>query len=369
MVRYRFSKEINKEFSKTLRSRVNGYFKDNGINPRANQKMVLKSLLITGFYLGVYAIVLFSGITNIYAMFGLWFLLGVGQTFIGTAVMHDVLHGSFSKNKLVNTLMELPIIAIGVEPTIWKIQHNVLHHTYTNIEHADEDIASRYVLRMTENQPRKWFHKYQQYYATFLYSLLTIIWMTAKDFIKLNTYYKENLITPKKAAFTFLNIIFRRVVFYTMFLVIPLYTLDFTPFQIVMMFLTMLLTSGLALSIIFQTAHVLQECVTMEQNEELIEENWYVHQLMTTSNYAPKSKWITYFFGCLNFQVEHHLFPNISHVYYPEISKIVKATAKEYGIPYNSIDTFGGAIKSHYGMLKQLGQHDNVVATSTFMYA
>lgn len=369
MIKYKFSKEINQRFSKTLRSRVNGYFKENGINPRANKTMVLKSLLLTGFYLSIYAIVLFAGISNTMAMFGLWFLLGIGQTFIGTAVMHDVLHGSFSKNKFTNALMELPIIAIGVEPTIWKIQHNVLHHTYTNIEHADEDIASRYVLRMTDNQPRKWFHKYQHYYATFLYSLLTIIWMTAKDFIKLNTYYKQKLITPKKAIFTFFNIIFRRAIFYVIFLVIPLHTLDFSAQQIVLMFLTMLLTSGLALSIIFQTAHVLQDCITLEQDEELIKENWHVHQLMTTSNYATENKWITYLFGGLNYQVEHHLFTNISHVYYPEISKIVRETAKEYNIPYNNIETFGGAIKSHYSMLKELGANDNVVSTSTFRYA
>ena len=274
MIRYRFSKEINQDFSKSLKSRVNSYFKDNGISPRANSTMVIKSLVATVLYFSIYFIILFSGITNLTFIFGLWMLLGAAQAFIGTSVMHDVLHGSLTKNKLLNFGLQIPVIAIGVEPTIWKLQHNVLHHTYTNIEHADEDIASRYVLRMTENQPRRWFHKYQHYYVTFLYSLLTIIWMTAKDFIKLGKYYKTGLVSSKKEAFkTLLNIILHRAIFYFTFLVLPIYVLDFPPLLVVAMFVSMLMVSGVVLSIIFQLAHVVEDCVTLDQDEEKINEN------------------------------------------------------------------------------------------------
>ena len=369
MIRYRFSKEINQDFSKSLKSRVNSYFKDNGISPRANSTMVIKSLVATVLYFSIYFIILFSGITNLTFIFGLWMLLGAAQAFIGTSVMHDVLHGSLTKNKLLNFGLQIPVIAIGVEPTIWKLQHNVLHHTYTNIEHADEDIASRYVLRMTENQPRRWFHKYQHYYVTFLYSLLTIIWMTAKDFIKLGKYYKTGLVSSKKEAFkTLLNIILHRAIFYFTFLVLPIYVLDFPPLLVVAMFVSMLMVSGVVLSIIFQLAHVVEDCVTLDQDEEKINENWSVHQLMTTSNFAVDNKIITYLFGGLNYQVEHHLFPNICHVHYPAISKIVKATAQEYGIPYHCQNTFGSALKSHYAQLKELGRSDSLPVTSTLIY-
>lgn len=369
MIKYKFSKNINKEFSKALRLNVNAYFKDNKLSRQADSGMMLKVFLVTAFYLGIFTVILFAGISNVAILFLLWMLLGAGQALIGTCVMHDVLHGSFSNKKWVNRLMQIPIALIGVEPSIWKIQHNVLHHTYTNIENADEDIASRYVLRLTENQPRKWFHSYQHWYVTFFYSLLTIIWMTAKDFIKLFKYYRAELVTKKQTAGIFLNIVFRRAVYYGLFLVLPIQMLDVSAGMVVLMFVSMLVVSGLSLSIIFQTAHVVQDCVALQEDEELIKRNWYVHQLMTTSNYAPGNKWVTYLFGALNYQVEHHLFPNISHIHYPELSKIVQATAKEYGIPYNSKPTFGAAIKNHYQHLKSLGKNDSLAVISNFTYS
>lgn len=368
MIRYKFSKEVNQEFSKTLRVRVSGYFKHNNISRKANALMVNKVIFASLVYFAIYGVMMFTNISSLPLMYMLYMLLGLGQTFIGTSVMHDVVHGSFSKNKWVNALMHIPVVAIGVEPTVWRIQHNVLHHTYTNIDDADEDIASRYVLRMTENQPRKWFHSFQHYYVTFFYSLLTIIWVTVKDFIKLKGYAKAGLVTTKEAFFAVLKVLGTRIVYYGMFLVAPAYFLDYTFLQVLLMFISMLFVSGLLLSIIFQMAHVVQDCVAMQQDEELIKENWYVHQLMTTSNFAIHNKYITYFIGGLNYQVEHHLFPDVCHVHYPELSKIVRETAEEYGIPYHCQSTFGSALASHYKHLKDLGQNDMAQVRSGFVY-
>ena len=80
-----------------------------------------------------------------------------------------------------------------------------------------------------------------------------------------------------------------------------------------------------------------------------------IHQLKTTANFAKHSKLVTWYVGGLNFQIEHHLFPNICHVHYKKISNIVKATAEEYGILYNDKKTYFGAVRSHYKMLKELG--------------
>lgn len=370
MIRYKFSKQINLEFATTLRSRVNAYFKDNDISKKANTHMVTKSIFATTLYFALYFVILFSGISSMPLMFGLWMLLGAAQAFIGMSVMHDVLHGSFSKNKAVNTLMQIPIIGIGVESTLWQLQHNVLHHTFTNIEHADEDIAPRYVLRLTEHQTRRWFHRYQHYYVTFFYSLIVILWMTSKDFLKLAHYKKTGLIATNKAAMhTLLRILYKRTLFYGVFLVIPMFVLNFSPWIVLLMFISMLAVSGLVLSIIFQTAHIVEECATIKQDEHLIEENWHVHQLMTTSNFGINSKWVTYFSGSLNYQVEHHLFPDICHVHYPQISKIVQTTAAEYGIPYNCQKTFGSAVMSHFAHLRELGKRDVIASKATVSYS
>ena len=86
-----------------------------------------------------------------------------------------------------------------------------------------------------------------------------------------------------------------------------------------------------------------------------MEHNWFAHQLHTTSNFASNSRLFSWFVGGLNFQVEHHLFPNICHVHYKKISPIVKKTAEEFGLPYHSFRTFFDALSCHTRQLKKLG--------------
>ncbi len=357
MIHYKFAKDLDRHFSDTLKIRVANYFTDNGIDRNANSDMVIKSIVAIGFYLFTYLVMVFSGISSVPILFGLWALLGVGQAFIGTAVMHDVLHGSYSKDKRINRIMTFAPIIIGVEPLTWKIQHNVLHHTYTNIEEADEDIAPRYVLRFTPNQPKRWFHRFQHIYVVFFYSIPIIIWATAKDFIKIFKYRKLGLIQPGRAlANAFIGVVFRKSIFYFIFLAVPMWALPVSAGMVIGMFITMLVVTGLVLSLVFQTAHLVPDLSFVEQEEEYIRQNWSTHQLLTTTNYATGNKFLTWFFGSLNFQVEHHLFPNICHVHYPQLAKIVKATALEFGLPYHEQKTFGSAIAQHFKMLYALGR-------------
>ncbi len=361
MVNYKFSREINAAFASTLKQRVNAYFEDNNISRNANRQMVLKTIVGLSYYFAVYFIIIFGGITHIPTLFLLWGMMGVGQAFIGTSVMHDVLHGSYTKSKKINNLMQIAVMSIGVEPSTWKIQHNVLHHSYTNIEDADEDIAPRYVLRFSINQPRRWFHRFQHIYVSFFYIIPVIIWMTAKDFIKLHKYRNLGLIKGRKAFIKlYLGTILRKFTYLFFFLLIPVYMLNVSTGLVISMFITQLVVAGTILSAIFQTAHIIPSCdiINPKDGEDTIKENWLVHQLLTTTNYAMKNKFITWFFGSLNYQVEHHLFPNICHVHYPAIAPIVQATTTEFGIPYHAERTFTDAVINHYKLLKDLGRYD-----------
>ena len=359
MIRYTFSREINAQFAKTLKQRVNDYFKENNLSKNANKEMVTKTIIGLSYYLGLYFIIVFGGITNIPLLFMLWMMMGVGQAFLGTSVMHDVLHGSYSKDKKVNNLMLLSVIAIGVEPITWKIQHNVLHHSYTNIEDADEDIAPRFVLRFTSNQPRRWFHRFQYIYVLFFYSIPIIIWVTLKDFIKIYKYTSLGLIKKGQELWKtlFLTIV-RKIIYLFFFLYIPIVALSLPVGLVILMYISQLLVTGMILSLIFQTAHIISSCDILEQEESKVEENWSVHQLLTTTNYAMDNKLLTWYFGSLNHQVEHHLFPDICHVHYPQLAPIVQKTAAEFGIPYNVENTFTDAVIGHFKLLKDLGKHD-----------
>lgn len=357
MVQYTFSRKLDQDFSNTLRKRVNAYFKDEGLQRGANGIMVIKSILIIAAFLAIYFVVLFGGITNTWLMFGLWGLMGLVTTIIGTSVMHDGLHGSFSRNKSINALVGASSRILGIAPEVWHMQHNVLHHTYTNIDHADEDIEYRYVLRFSPFQPKKWFHRYQHIYALFFYGISSVLWVLRKDFVKPFHFQKIGLIkTQKEFNRLYARIIAWKVFYYAYYLAVPIYVLPFPAWMVVLMFLVSHFITGVSMTLIFQSAHVVPAANFVEQEEKEVNENWSVHQLKTTANFASNNKWLTWIIGGLNHQVEHHLFPNVCHVHYPQISRIVKETAEEYNLPYHNQSTFAVAILNHFKMLRNLGQ-------------
>lgn len=356
-INYNFSKSDNVEFVKTLNQRVNAFFTANNISKTADSKMYTKTLVTFGFYVAIYLTILFSGVTNLFLVFTLWAMLGIGQALVGMCVMHDKVHGSYTRSKLTNLLLEIPIISIGVESIIWNIEHNFMHHNYTNVEGLDQDIHPRVIFRFSKNQPKKWFHRFQHIYATFFYGLLIIEWMSVKDYIKVLKYRKMNFFkTNARALQVALIITIKKSIFYLIFLGIPLWILPFSSFQIIGMFLTMLVVAGIVMTIVFQTAHVVPNADFLEQDNAGENESWHMHQLRTTSNFAIGNKLVTYLTGGLNHQIEHHLFPGVCHTHYPELAKIVKSTADEYEMPYHSYASLGEAISKHYALLKSLGK-------------
>ena len=123
-------------------------------------------------------------------------------------------------------------------------------------------------------------------------------------------------------------------------------------------FLLITMVTGFAISIVFQLAHTVEhtDFPIPSENSGKIESEWAIHQIHTTANFATKNKTISWLLGGLNFQIEHHLFPRISHVHYPAISKIIKKTCNEYGINYIEFPKMTNAIVSHIHYLKRLGQ-------------
>lgn len=359
MIRYKFSKKQDQAFTAALRARVNGYFRENGLDRNANAPMVIKSVCLFAWYLTPYFILVFGGITSVPVLMSLWVVMGLGKAFIGTAVMHDSLHGSYSKSKRVNAWVGLSAMIIGVDSLIWKIQHNVLHHTYTNIENTDEDILPRFLFRFSQNQPKMWFHRFQHIYAPLLYCVPLLEWLTTKDFLKAIDYRKMGLIKPGKAFRTEMAFIMARKFFYYIFLVaVPMFVIPVPPGLTLAMILISSGVTGIMLAMIFQTAHVVPSATFYKPESENIDHSWTAHQLLTTCNYGMGDKVLSWLLGGLNFQIEHHLFPDICHVHYPQIAPIVQQTTQEFGLPYYAVDSFGDAVASHFQMLRALGRSE-----------
>ncbi|MCV9385423.1 fatty acid desaturase family protein [Reichenbachiella ulvae] len=292
-------------------------------------------------------------------VFLLYLVSGLGMTGIGMGVMHDALHGSYSQNKWVNKVLGYSINIIGANASVWKIQHNVLHHTYTNIEGSDDDINMPFFLRFSPNTKHHRVHKYQHFYVWFFYGFLTLIWVTAKDFVRINRYKKIGYFKKKHDVFKELaKTILWKVIYYSYSLVIPIIMLPVSPWLVVGAFLFMHFFTGMFISVVFQTAHVMPSSEFPNPDEKgMMPDEWSVHQLVTTSNYAPRSKVFSWFIGGLNFQIEHHLLPHVCHVHYKQLSKIVLEKAEKYGIPYNTKPTFWDAICDHFRMMRALGQN------------
>lgn len=365
----KFNVNDRPEFFKELRLRVNEYFKEKKISRHANTSMVLKTIFMVCLYFVPFILMVTGIVTGVWPIIGMWVLMGLGMSGIGLSIMHDANHGAYSTNRFVNGALGYLVNFLGAYHANWKIQHNVLHHSFTNVDGHDEDIAKEGIMRFSPTQERKPFYKYQIIYAPFLYGIMTIYWFVAKDIIQVIRYHEKDLLKTQGLTKTtaMAELIFNKVWYIGIFLILPMFILSIAWWQTLLGFLLMHFICGLILAFIFQPAHVINETqfyVTDETGS--VENNWAIHQLLTTANFANGSGWFTWLIGGLNFQIEHHLFPHICHVHYKDLSAIVKKTAQEYNIPYHQHKSFYSALRSHFSLLHSLGtgKYDLKLATA-----
>lgn len=359
----KFAKDHNEDFYKVLQKRVNDYFKTNNIARHGNVKMVFKTIVMISLYVVPFLAMLLY-FQNPWMIFLMYVLMGFGMAGIGLSIMHDANHGAYSKNQMVNKVLGYVITLVGGHDVNWRIQHNVLHHTYTNVNGMDEDINPGSTLRFSPHEPRRAAHKYQHIYAWFLYGMMTILWSTSKDFKQLFRYRKMELLETQNVRFvsSLLILLLSKALYYIVVLGLPIYFCSqYIPiWGIIASYFTMHFICGVILGAIFQPAHVVPTSdYPLPDESGNIAADWAVNQLVNTSNFAPGARLFSWYVGGLNYQVEHHLFPNICHIHYRKISEIVKATALEYNLPYNSQRTWGDALVSHTKMLYDLGHYDN----------
>lgn len=353
-------------FGATVRKRVAEYLKANNKDRTGDYRIWIKVIILPLIYLVPFGLLFTEwAASNLLIFYGLWLVMGVGIAGCGLGIMHDAVHGALSKNKTVNRIVGMVLNLAGGHVMNWKIQHNVLHHSYTNIDGYDEDIDPGGVMRFSPHQPLKPIFKYQIYYAWFLYGLMTFSWATFKDFLQVKRYNEKGLIEAQGSTYgkeLFLTI-GNKVIYYSIFIVLPLLFIDVAWFHIPIAWFCMHFVAGLILACIFQPAHVMpsSEFPLPDKNNN-IEGDREVYQLLTTSNFAPTNRILSWYVGGLNYQIEHHLFPTMCHVHHRDVSAIVEKTAHEFGLPYNSEPTFFGALKKHASMLNKFGKEEVVVA-------
>ena len=353
-----FAKQDRLKFFRTLNSRVNNYFKENNISKAGNWKLHLKAVILFTVFLVPYFLILTSNMP-FWVHLLLTIVMGIGMAGLGMNVMHDGNHGSYSNKKWVNKIMGGTIYVLAGNVYNWQVQHNVLHHTYTNIPGHDEDLEAGRIIRFTKNAQWYSFHRFQHYYSVFLYGLLTFNWAITTDFKQMKDYIKRKLSygEPKSPKILWTTLIITKIIYVAIWIVLPI-VIGIVWWKLLIGFFVMHYTAGLILSIIFQLAHVVEETENPSPNElGEMENTWAIHQLFTTTNFAPKNWLVNWYTGGLNHQIEHHIFPHISHIHYSKIAKIVRETAQECNLPYYEYKTMRSAVIAHFKHLKELGMN------------
>ena len=355
-------KFVNKNktlFFSTLKKRVDSYFEEKNISKFADSVMVIKTIVLLSSYIIPFFLLIYIQ-PSFSLSLSLWILMGLSMAGIGMGVMHDGNHGSYSASKQINYLMGHVVNLVGASAFNWKIQHNIMHHTYTNVNGLDEDIEDKPMLRFSPHSPVKAYHKFQWIHAFLFYGLLTLYWIVLKDYVQFVKYIRNGVNTNTKAqnAVVLTKIILLKLFYFAVFFGVPLVFTAIPFYQILIGFLSMHFVAGIILSVTFQLAHTVEGTSHPLPDEKgNIENEWAIHQLNTTVNFSRNNKWLSWYVGGLNHQIEHHLFPKISHVHYPSIADIVKQTALEFNIPYLENKTLGQALRSHVKTLQGLSHN------------
>src|ERR1035438_1627815 len=245
----------NRFFYTALKSSVDAYFANNNLKKTGNWKLYAKTGVLVPSAIIIYLSLLIFPMPAVPGIL-LSGVLGFVLSSIGFNIMHDACHGSYSSHGWVNELLGLSLNALGGNAFLWKFKHNIIHHTYTNVDGVDDDIAKSPLMRQCTTQ--KWVpaHRFQHIYVVLVYAISSFAWVFIMDF---NKYFKRKILgTPLQKMSSEEHIIFWMTkIFYALFYIaIPVMAVGWKSWAIG--FACMHIVMGFALAIVFQLAHVVE---------------------------------------------------------------------------------------------------------------
>jgi linoleoyl-CoA desaturase len=323
------------------------------VSGRGTPSLWLKTVLILSAYAAVYAALVWAAAAWWQAV-PLAILLGIIAALIGFNIQHDGGHQAYGRRAWQNRLAAATLDLIGASSYLWQWKHAVFHHGFTNVPGQDTDIDVGRVLRLEPGQPLLAHHRWQHLYIWLLYGLMAPRWQLYDDFREVLTGRIGPHSVPRPKGRELTIFIAGKVIFITLIFGIPL---CFHPWwEVVLLYGLSAYSLGFTLSIVFQLAHNTGLVEFPQDQAGRLDRSWAEHQLATTADFSPRSPVLTWFLGGLNFQIEHHLFPHISHVHYPALAPIVAATCRTHDLTYRTHHTFIAGLAAHYAWLRAMGR-------------
>lgn len=348
---------------KTIRSRADKYFATVQAKKTANGFMWFKFLSLSLLVAFSYYLVMHS--VSFPMLFGSYLLLGFSFLTLGINVGHDAAHHCFTgKRGMDNGIFQLVFGLQGMCGYFWQMRHNFSHHIFPNINGNDSDMDLTPLLLINKNQKVYWFHKYQHIYAPFLYGIFSLVYIFLQDFAAFFRKTHGNLKIIKIPFFEWVKLISIKVLYVVNFILIPAYFTDFSLSQTIYAFLMMHFFLSIYLSFTFFISHHVQEVdyFDADPNVPVFATSWIKHQIITTIDFNPENKIANFLFGGFNLHIAHHVFPEVSHVHYPELTRIIRTTLEEFHLDWYKSFSFFGGVKSHlihlHNKSKELMHHD-----------
>ncbi len=339
-------------FTQELKHEVRQIFENDPHGRYANFSVFAKAIALLTAMFALYILLVFFSPSSFIVNGVLLLALSVVTVLVGFNVMHEGAHGSFSKKQWINQIFATAFDLFGVSSDLYKIKHVYFHHTFTNIYGYDGDVSEAPMLRMTPQQRIRGIHRWQAFFAPVLYGMVTMAWYFGDLFrMRLQKVGTQKFSKPSVA--TQLKIVLFKAIHLSLAILIPCY---FHSFQtVISAFLIYHFVTGLMVTLVFQAAHVVQKTTSMNS---IPDQDWHLHQIATTADFATESRMACWLLGGLNFQTIHHLFPNVSYRHFPAIQKILLRLAQKHRVEYLCYPSFSGAITSHFKELHQLGQSE-----------
>ncbi len=341
-------------FHSEVKRRVSQYFEETGLSQRDSPRMYLKTAILLAWFGASYFLLIFVA-TAWWQGLLLCSSLAFAMAGIAFAIQHDANHGAQSRNGAVNRIFGMTLDMLGASSYIWQWKHNIAHHTYTGLANADSDIDVPFG-RMVPAQPHRRHHRFQQFYIWGLYGIFVAYWHLFEDFKQVADARIAGHPFPRPRGWRLVEMIGGKLLFAGWAFVVPMF---FHPWWVVLIaYAAVSVVLSFILIAVFQLAHSVEEAAhpALPPGANEVPSAWAVHQVETTVDFSRKNRLLSWYVGGLNFQIEHHLFPRISHVHYPRIADIVETTCAEYGVRYSVHQSVLSAIASHWRWLRRMGR-------------
>lgn len=357
VTRPQYMKSGHEKIFQQLRQDVNELVAQ--LEPKRKRGILFKALLFPILYILIYTSLLIWG-NNPAVLYTAYFGLGILLVVIFLNIIHDAVHGTIFRSKQLNEWYVYLFDLMGANSYTWRTRHVRFHHNYPNVSGWDTDIEQSKLARIFPTDERLPVHRFQHIYLPLLYPLYLLNWLLIRDFKdffnKKRTLWKLATIPRKE----YIKLFVFKTIFLLYLIVVPAVVLQVGWLKVLLGFFIMMFTASIFSLIVLLSPHANTSSEFPQPDEHhQLPYNWMMHMLRTTND-VQSDNWFTRFWmGCFNFHVVHHLFPNVNHVYYPEVTRLLKEYAVRYDLPYKSF-SLPASLKKHYQLLKQNGVTEDI---------